>query len=178
MLRRGVCSNISPRGIRSVVDRRLAEDSKTEMPIFVEEKTPRVDRHVIVVDNDEKTLKNIRKVLTSGQVVVSAYKNSVRALEEIRKHSFDILISDHRMPHMDGLTLLNEAKRISPDLEVILITGYNDLENVYRAIREGVFDFFTKPLKVQDIYAHPLPKGSRLSKGCAAIHPDMPSPLM
>jgi DNA-binding NtrC family response regulator len=104
-----------------------------------------VKRHVIVVDDDEKTLKNIRKILSNGGVVVSSYKNPVRALEEIQKHPYALLITDQRMPHMDGLELLNEAKRISPDIAVILISGYASYDNAVAATKQGAYHYLAKP---------------------------------
>lgn len=121
------------------------------MSTFIEEKTPERERHVIVVDDDEKTLKNIRKVLAAGHLSVSAYKNPVRALEEIRKHSFDLLITDYQMPHMDGLELLNEAKRISTDMEVILITGHASYDNAVAATKQGAFYYLTKPFTPEQL---------------------------
>ncbi len=101
-------------------------------------------QRIIVVDDDEKTLKNIRKLLSGGGEVAT-FRNPVRALEEIRRHRCALLITDQRMPHMTGLELLNEAKRVAPDLAVILITGYASFDSAVTATKQGAFHYLPKP---------------------------------
>jgi glucose-1-phosphate adenylyltransferase len=68
-------------------------------------------------------------------------------LVTIPKHKIDILITDLRLPGMDGIELLKRAKTASPDIEVILITGFGTVEIAVEALKEGAYDFLTKPAK-------------------------------
>jgi len=100
---------------------------------------------IMVVDDDEVALKSLWRVLNKAGYKVSTANNPVRALERLTEEPFDLLVSDLRMPHLDGLTLLNEAKRLVPDLEVILVTGYPSLDGAVDATKQGAFHYLAKP---------------------------------
>jgi len=74
-------------------------------------------------------------------------------IAEIGAQTFDIVIADIKMPDGDGFDVLREVKRVSPQTEVIMITGYRDIDNTLRAMREGAFDFFGKPFRVEELEA-------------------------
>jgi len=76
-----------------------------------------------------------------------------KGLGVLDKNPVDILITDVRMPKMDGFEVLQKTKKVSPNTEVIMVTAYGDINGAVRAIREGAFDFFTKPVKLRDLAA-------------------------
>lgn len=106
---------------------------------------PAVKGRVLVVDDELTTLKNLRRILEKQGYQVSTYSNPVRALELLKRESFDVLLSDLRMPHLDGLELLDQAKLIAPGLEVIIITGYASLDGAVEATKKGAYHFLAKP---------------------------------
>ena len=108
---------------------------------------------VLVVDDDAKLRSSICKFLRARGHRTHEAGNGSEALGLLRQHDFDIVITDIKMPGMDGFELLREVRCLSPDTEVIMITGYKDLENAFRAMRGGAFDFFTKPFKVEELNA-------------------------
>jgi DNA-binding NtrC family response regulator len=112
---------------------------------------PKKKERIIVVDDDEKTLKHLRRILGGDGLEVSTFKNPVRALEALRQGRFSLLISDVVMPHMDGMTLMNEAKRVSPELQVILITGYASIDSAVSATKQGAFHYLAKPFTPDDL---------------------------
>ena len=104
-----------------------------------------------MVDDEEVALKALRRVLEKDGHLVSTYREPVRALERLGQEPFDLLLTDLRMPHMDGLQLLTEAKRISPGLEVILITGYASVPNAIEAVKQGAFHYLAKPFIPEEV---------------------------
>jgi DNA-binding NtrC family response regulator len=94
---------------------------------------------ILVIDDDEMTLKNMRRVLEKLGYQVSTFNNPLRALERFEESPYDVIISDFRMPYLDGMELLNRAKRLSPAVEFILITGYASLEGAIEATKQGAF---------------------------------------
>ena len=108
---------------------------------------------VLLVDDDADVLRMLESHLRDWHYDVIPAENGFRALELLQRESVDIVITDVRMPGMDGFALLKQVRAQWPNLEVIVVTAYGDVDNAVRALREGAFDFFTKPLNVHDITA-------------------------
>ncbi len=100
---------------------------------------------IVVIDDEPITLKQLRRILEKDGYKVSTFSNPRRALEHIETASCDLVISDVRMPDMDGLELMTRVKARFPGIEVILITGYASLDGAVEATREGAFYYLEKP---------------------------------
>src|SRR6266513_3973069 len=87
------------------------------------------------------------KVLQAAEYKVLETDNGQQALDIINEEDIDILVTDLRLPVMDGVELLKRAKAVEQDLEVIMITGHGTVEIAVEAIKEGAYDFITKPIK-------------------------------
>ena len=106
---------------------------------------------MIVVDDDVTVLGLIEAVLANEtQIHLEAYHDSQRALERIRTASFDVMISDLKMPRVDGLTLLHELRSQGKETLVIIVTGYATMESCLEAIRLGAHDYMTKPFRMDE----------------------------
>ncbi|MFH1135680.1 MAG: sigma-54 dependent transcriptional regulator [Pseudomonadota bacterium] len=106
---------------------------------------------ILIVDDEE----HIRKILTimlskKGYQTQSA-PNGQAALDLIRKEAFDAVITDLRMSGMDGLELLKRLKDYDPDLIVLVITAFSSIDTAVQAIRQGAFDYLSKPFKEEEI---------------------------
>ncbi len=105
----------------------------------------RITGHIIVVDDDQIALKNLRRILEKDGHSVSTFSNPVRALEKLEDRPCDLIVTDLMMPYLDGISLLNRAKLLSPSIEVILVTGYASLDSAIKATRQGAFYYLEKP---------------------------------
>src|SRR6185503_7073878 len=76
-----------------------------------------------------------------------AASNGTEALELLRKPEVSVMVTDLMMPGMDGQELLKAARTIRPDVEVVLMTAYGTVETAVAAMKDGAYDFITKPLK-------------------------------
>jgi len=100
---------------------------------------------ILVVDNGETIRETLVKILErEGYAVLTAEDGQV-ALEVLREHRVNLILSDVCMPRIDGNKLLKMAKSIYPDVEVILMTGHGKTEMGLEALRAGAFDFIQKP---------------------------------
>ena len=106
---------------------------------------------ILVVDDEEIPLKRLRRILEKQGHLVSTYSAPLRALDRLMEQPYDILLTDLRMPHMDGLELLDQAKLIYPDLEVIILTGFASLEGAVKATKKGAYHFLPKPFTPGDV---------------------------
>jgi len=121
-------------------------------------------QHVFFVDDEPSVRKVVRRTLERLGVEVTCFAGAADCLENLRSRACDLLITDVRMPKMDGIALLTEAKRIAPWLPVLVVTGYADVPVAVRAMRIGADDFIEKPLhrdtfslKVESILRHSSP---------------------
>ena len=105
----------------------------------------KISGRIMIVDDDALTLKNLRRVLEKAGHKVSTYSDPQRALDHLKEVSYDLLISDVKMPGMDGFALLNRAKRFSLGMEVILITGFASISDAVSATKQGSFQYLAKP---------------------------------
>lgn len=106
---------------------------------------------ILIAEDEEITLKHLSYALEKEGNAVTCVKNGIDALKKIGKEEFDILISDIKMPGIDGLTLLAEVKDKYPNTEVIIITGFGSIESAVDAMKKGATDYITKPFNLDEL---------------------------
>jgi CheY-like chemotaxis protein len=106
----------------------------------------------ILIADDDKVIADILKELISNQDrSVEVCHDGLEASEKIQNDGFDLIVVDLIMPGMGGLEVLKYAKKINPDIIVIIITGYASLETAITAIKEGAYDYIRKPCKLAEM---------------------------
>jgi excisionase family DNA binding protein len=108
---------------------------------------------VLVVDDESSIRELLQKTLALAEYEVDTAPDGRAALERLRLGSYDLLIADLKMPGMDGLTLIREAKRLKADLPVIIITGFSTESSAIEAVNLGVAGYLTKPFRVPQVLA-------------------------
>ena len=108
------------------------------------------EANILIVD-DEQGMRDMMGVeLTErGHQIIQAVNGS-EALGHLERLEFDLVITDVRMPVVDGIEVLKTAKAAAPDTEVIIITGYPELESAVECVRAGAFDLVQKPFHLED----------------------------
>jgi two-component system response regulator PilR (NtrC family) len=104
-------------------------------------------KSILIVDDEESIRESLEKVLSKAGYVTANARSGNEALSYISSQAVDIVLTDLKMPDGDGLTLLKHLKKKFVDIEVILLTGYGTIETAVEAIKEGAYDFITKPPK-------------------------------
>jgi len=107
---------------------------------------------ILVVDDNLDFLKTVGQYLERRGLTVSMTGDPEEALALMKMSPFDILISDIRMPSMDGVSLAQEAKVHNPDISIILMTAYGTIKEALDAVRIHAFDFLLKPLRFEHLY--------------------------
>ena len=102
---------------------------------------------VLVVDDDASNAASLQKIFQREGFRVLVAEGAKSALELVRKHKVEVVLTDLMMPGTSGLELLRALKQVSPDTEVVLMTAYGTVETAVSAMREGAYDFVEKPLK-------------------------------
>lgn len=128
----------------------------------------RTKQHVFFVDDEPSVRKVVARTLERQGVEVECFAGAADCLEHLRNRACDLLITDVRMPDMDGMELLKEAGRIAPWLPILVVTGFGDVPLAVKAMRMGAADFIEKPLhketllrKVESILKQNTPSDPR-----------------
>jgi DNA-binding NtrC family response regulator len=107
---------------------------------------------ILVVDDEKDMLTLLRRIITekTSHEVVTEH-DPLMAVEILEKQPFDLLLTDLKMPKMDGIALLDEVKRTQPFAAIIIMTAYATIETAVEAIQKGAFDYISKPFRKERI---------------------------
>jgi CheY-like chemotaxis protein len=106
---------------------------------------------ILIVDDDETILSLLEEVFSSDtSLEVTTLSDSEKAYRLLDTAAFDLIITDLMMPRVDGLKLLEKSLAVKPDALVVIVTGYASLETTLRAIHGGVYDYITKPFRIEE----------------------------
>jgi len=106
---------------------------------------------ILIVDDEARILLLLQSLLKANGYEAVTAKDGNSALDAVKNDTFDLVISDLRMSPMDGLTLFKEIKSLQPELPVILLTAYASVETAIEALKNGAFDYLSKPFKVDEM---------------------------
>jgi DNA-binding NtrC family response regulator len=110
-----------------------------------------VKPRILVVDDEPVVRESLHAWFTEGDYPVDIAASAAEALQMLQASSWDILVSDIKMPGMDGLELQQEVKKIAPHMTIIFMTAYASMDTAVQAIKEGAYDYVTKPLDPDDL---------------------------
>ena len=102
---------------------------------------------VFVVDDEPSILLIISEILEAENFIVYSYNNPIEALANVEKEKPDLIITDLKMPEMDGLTLLSKIKELKCDTYVLFLSGYMSKDNLIEGVLRGSSGFIEKPIK-------------------------------
>jgi len=102
---------------------------------------------ILIAEDDDLSRKNLAELLSEYGYDVQAVRNGKEAMETFPCDKYDLVITDLKMPHVDGLQFLEFVKEVNPENIVIVVTGYASVESAVEAMKLGAFDYMMKPLK-------------------------------
>jgi two-component system, LuxR family, response regulator FixJ len=107
-------------------------------------------KHIFFVDDEPKIREVISDTIEQIDVKVTCFADGIECLKQMKSHGCDLLITDFKMPGMDGLELMKRAKSLFPWLPVLVITGYGDIPLAVQTMKSGAVDFIEKPLNKEN----------------------------
>ncbi|HEX9113704.1 MAG TPA: response regulator, partial [Nitrospirota bacterium] len=105
----------------------------------------------IVVDDEASVCEAVRAILEIEGIDVTTFTDSVAAAEVIKKNGFDLIISDLKMPKMNGLELYDAVKDSAPQSIFIIITAFGTIQSAVDAIKKGIYDYIPKPFTPDEV---------------------------
>jgi len=106
---------------------------------------------VLVVDDDEITCNLLEEVLSKEGYAVHKALDGLEAIDRGEKHTYDVVLSDIKMIDVDGMEVLRAYRQRSPETIIIMMTAFGSIETAIRAIKEGAYDYVSKPFKLDEI---------------------------
>lgn len=105
----------------------------------------------IVIDDEISVCEAVRAILEGEGIEVFTTTNSINAIEQIKGNNYDLIISDLKMPEMDGLELYDNIKETAPESIFIIITAYGTIQSAVDAIKKGIYDYIPKPFTPDEV---------------------------
>ena len=110
-----------------------------------------MNARILIVDDEEIVIRSCMRILASDELSLDSAHDGLEALKKIAESDYDMLIMDIKMPKMSGIEVLQRVKESHPDIDVIMITGLNEIETAVKAMKLGAFDYLPKPFDPEEL---------------------------
>jgi len=108
-------------------------------------------KRILVVDDEQNSREGLTKILMKEGYEVVAAESGETALDEAKKQDFDLVITDLRMPEISGIDVLEKIREEKPDIGVIIVTAYGEVNSYLKAMTLGAFEYLNKPIKLDEL---------------------------
>ena len=106
---------------------------------------------VLIVDDEDDLRETIVKRLNARKLRAEGANSGIKALAVLKEKEFDVMVLDVKMPDMDGIETLRHVKKMTPDVEVIMLTGHASVEFGLKGMQLGAFDYIMKPAPINEL---------------------------
>ncbi|OGL41652.1 MAG: Fis family transcriptional regulator [Candidatus Schekmanbacteria bacterium RIFCSPHIGHO2_02_FULL_38_11] len=108
-------------------------------------------KKILIVDDESTIRMSLARILEKEGYAVAQAENGKKAIELLKKEPFHLILTDLKMPEVDGFEVLKQAKSISPDSVVIVLTAYVSVESAISAMKAGAYDYLSKPINIDEV---------------------------
>ncbi|MGA1875214.1 MAG: response regulator [bacterium] len=108
-------------------------------------------RRVLVVDDEQNSREGLSKILTKEGYQVHTAEDGEKALHEAENYNFDLIITDLRMPDMDGIEVLKRVRDKNKNIGVVIVTAYGEVNSYLTAMNLGAFEYLNKPIHLEEL---------------------------
>lgn len=108
-------------------------------------------KKILVVDDEQNSREGLTKILIKEGFEVVSAESGEAALAEAKKQAFDLIITDLRMPEISGIDVLEKIRGKKPDIGVIIVTAYGEVNSYLKAMTLGAFEYLNKPIKLDEL---------------------------
>ncbi|MFC1523413.1 sigma-54-dependent transcriptional regulator [Thermodesulfobacteriota bacterium] len=109
------------------------------------------NKSILIVDDEESILNSFRKDFEQEKYAVTTAASGEEAITKLQKEHFNLVITDLVMPGIDGIGVVQEAKKMDPEIGTIILTGYGDMTSAIEALRLGADDYLLKPCDTDEL---------------------------
>ena len=109
---------------------------------------------ILLIEDERINRITLKKLLEHAGYAVTSVEDGKAGLEAVQNETWDVVLTDYRLPGADGLEILEEVKRVSPDTQVLIMTAFATVDNALSALKKGAFDYLTKPFDPDELFHH------------------------
>jgi DNA-binding NtrC family response regulator len=110
-------------------------------------------KHILVIDDEEIVRISCQRALTPEGYTVDVAADGLEGLKLVKEKSYDLILTDLKMPNMDGMEVIENIRKTQPQAKIIVITGYSTIETAVKAIKMGAFNYIEKPFTPDGLLA-------------------------
>ncbi len=110
-------------------------------------------KKILLVDDEVDFTENMTRLLKNRGYLVSAVNSGDMAIKALQENKFDVMVLDLKMPGMDGITTLQEVKKLELFTETLILTGHGAIHTALEAMKLGAYDYLTKPCEIEELVA-------------------------
>ena len=107
--------------------------------------------HILLIDDEPAQIISIKSFLRRRNYIVSSANSGHDGINIIKNGNIDLVFTDYRMPEMNGLEVIQSIKEINPELPVVVITAFSDIKDAVQVMKEGAFDYLSKPIQLDEL---------------------------
>lgn len=107
--------------------------------------------HILIIDDEQSQVVSLKSFLERRNYVISSANSGSDGIKIVKEESVDLVITDYRMPEMTGLEVVQELNNINPELPVVVITAFSDVKDAIKVMKEGAFDYLSKPIDLDEL---------------------------
>ena len=115
--------------------------------------TSELTGRILIVDDDPYFLRVLSRILSGENFQVTTAEGATQAAQVLKENSFDIVISDLRLPDGDGLSILQQVRKAGLEVPVVILTAYGEVDSYLEAMNAGVTEYLNKPVKSEELIA-------------------------
>ena len=108
-------------------------------------------KRILLADDEEIVIRSCLRILSEDMYQIDTARNGLEAIEKVAENDYDMLILDIMMPKLTGMEVLQRVKETHPDIDVIMITGLNQIDTAVKAMKLGAFDYLPKPFDPEEL---------------------------
>ncbi len=106
---------------------------------------------ILIIDDEEAQLVSLKSFLKRRDYEIFTASNGPDGFEIVQKNTVDLVLTDFRMPEWDGLTVLGKIKELNPEIDVVVMTAYGNVENAVKIMKSGAYDYLSKPVDLDEL---------------------------
>ena len=107
--------------------------------------------HILLIDDEPAQITSIKSFLKRRDYTVSSANSGPDGINIVKDGNIDLVFTDYRMPEMNGLEVVQSIKEINPELPVVVITAFSDIKDAVQVMKEGAFDYLSKPIQLDEL---------------------------